>query len=402
MCTQFKLIKKERSNIFPDFGLTASQAQEKEAKNICYVVEKGIGECFFNKYVTTAILEILFIQAKESGQAHTFLYFDTEWNGDEVEKIKNEYFKIIESVFDKYSLSQLDNFYFEDMIWIGSSSSKAVTDGHSSESSGKKNWKNAEPVQLEDYVPIGEGENVSDVKTYEEKFECYGSKLKQNPLFSECPYFYILAIPVALSNKNKAHKEKIGAVFLHVGANKEIEPKKLLNVYQKVILYWHYNLTGEVLEERQREREEADNRERQAQERAMLYDQIKAPVDKLMSLLQEANKPLTQLLAITSPIGQLCFDGESLAPFFQGENLKLDSKITIETAHNFNKEDIDKFICLIPAIMLKALGKSDNYHEPLWKDLQNYLQQLPSGETIKEVLPILDKTIKKRKMMKKD
>ena len=404
MCTQFKLIKKERSNIFPN-PTTDPQSQEEGAKNICYVVEEGIGKCFFKNSVTTAILEILFIQAKESSQAHTFLYFDTEWNGGKVEAIKNKYFTIIDRVFGKHSLSQLDNFYFGDMIWIGSSSSKTVTvghssDGHSSELSNGKNWKNAETVQLEDYVPIGKGINVieaDDVKTYEKNFECYGSKLKQ-VLFSECPYFYILAIPVALSNKNEAHQEKIGAVFLHVGANEKIEPKKLLNVYQKVILYWHYNLTGEVLEVRQREREEAGNRERQAQERAMLYDQIKDPVEKLTSLLQDASEPLTQLLAITSPIEQLCFEGAGLSEFFEsGDEIELEPNITIQPAHNFNTSEKNKFVDLISAIMLKALGKSDNYQKPLWEDLQEHLQQHPLGEKIKEVLPILDKSEKDAK-----
>ena len=390
----------------PEFFSDQDDSEGKKVENICSVIEKGFKKDFFQNHVTFALLEVLLIQTKGEGQAYTFFHCNKDSNS--LKEYENDYFDIINDVFPQKnipSISVLDDFYFEDMIWIGEICNKNSNQSCSLE----KEWKHVpEPKELpKDYKPTGQGTKAKESLDYKELFGKYGTEIFKK-FFCDSNYFYILLIPVALYDEN--HQEKIGAVFLHIGTNEEICQDTLLNVYQKVILYWHYNLTGGVLEKRQREIDEANawseqhQRERDmAEKRAMLFDQIRPSVEKLTALLHEANKPLSELTSVMSPMKQFIFAGTSLAPFFESGTATLGDfgykdpslvSFVVHTAHNFNKDQLEKFKDLIPSILLIALGEAGNARAPLWDYLRFYLSVPPESKKlladgIKNTLPEL-------------
>ena len=440
MCADFNLKEEERSEFSP-----AYTASNNAAEKIREVVVNTIGKPFFESSVTTALLEILLIQTRGEGKAHTFLY-DVE-NSKLKDSLDEAYFKAsIDAIFDDQgfaTLSVIDELYFEKMIWIGEMSN----DGWKScgNNDGNIVWHKEYKRNLrKDYIETGKGmtaqeameaaprkaadaarakvakesgtsqkaaeeagksaekaaraiikkANNNGIKTYKILFKQYGEKLFS--FFDKSKYFYILLIPVALSNENKDHQEKIGAVFLHIGATKEIEPETLLDVYKEVILYWHYHLTGQVLEKRRRAEERSSGR-------ALLYDSIKGPVDELTALLNEAQKPLSDLTSVMSPMKQFIFSGPFLVPFFNSGKATLgdfgykDPSLIakqVTTTHEVSS-DIEIYNNLIPAILLKALGETENACDPLWDYLCFFLkaprQKKSLADGIIKTLPVLKK-----------
>ena len=413
MCAKVSLNEIDRSDIYP-----ARYSPDNAAENIRDVVVATIGEDVFEQTVTTALFEILLIQTNTEGQAYT-LYYDNEGKPEEeIKGITTKYFDTIDRVFKVDperaallsdlivdnskvpSLSVLDELYFGEKIWMGDRYKE--TDEEAPELEGKI-WYDikSDKTLRKNYKERGRGTEVTteQLKVYKQLFKEYGDKLFEElfkPSQSGSYFFYILLIPVALFNNNPDEREKIGAVFLHIGATKKILREKLLDVYQKVILYWHYHLTGEVLEKRRREEERSSGR-------AMLYDSIKGPVDELTALLNEAQKPLSDLTSVMSPMKQFIFSGPFLVPFFNSGEATLgdfgykDPSLIAKqviTTHEVSS-DVEIYKNLIPAILLKALGETENACDPLWDYLCFFLkvprQKKSLADGIIKTLPVLKK-----------
>ena len=397
---------------FEDEKIEGDKNTNGHQKAICAIVQANLPTEFT---LYRAIIEILYIQGELHDKSFTCIFDSDSDRSKQKDYLKliqdfpaaaEEHFadanghdngEILRILRDYRTVTVIDDLYFKDKLWLWSKSREIDENQGRTEERPENKWFIDEGSMEGDYSPTGKGEEIN-VEIINSVLSLYAENISEK-CFNDCQWLNVLLVPIAFKGNSPENQEKLGMVFLHLGGigKDGFTDDIFQRICRQIIVYWHYNISAEIIAEHRQAEERASGR-------AMLYDSIKGPVDELTALLNQAQKPLSDLTSVMSPMEQFIHSGPFLAPFFRSsqevtlgefgyEAPSLVSEV-IKTHHMFYGDHIDDYETLIPAILLRALGETANARAPLWDSLRVFLIQPPPqkkalADGISKTLPIL-------------
>lgn len=377
----FELVDLSLADIFPQYDQT-QKAGDAQSFDIFYEMIKQVLPKFDRvEFILAEILELE--SSKGRATTHVYSRFDEETNG----ALIDSYFEIIDGIRESrgWSLSKLDNLYFKQQIWcIHVHSDERVN--NNAGTVGSRWWHDPTrektlDLRSDDHVERGEEE-------IEEMLNDYITKLFDLCL-SPYAHSYVLLIPIALNalkeeDKNKA---KLGAIFLHFSSCEQISKEDLRRIYGRVLLFWHYYFTSELLGKRQLEIEQSQRKLEKLEAAQELYTSAQQHMNDILNKLHDLQKPVLNLEMTLSPVCGLIYGGQSLERFFQpgGRPVQVNGH-TIEALHAWSHEGktpegLKKYQDVTAAVLLKLLGCADSTmpQQSLWQHLYAWINQGVSG-----------------------
>jgi hypothetical protein len=196
----------------------------------------------FNVHVKFALIETLELDRK-NGKAVTWLYSDMSPEDSYV--LSEQYFKLINDTYRDpgFSVSCCNHFYFGETLYF----SQIKNPKARCEQQGDNKWYGPVVTELDRNY---HDDNYAPPKVVQDLYDKYVLAVSETFL-KPYPSACVLCVPVALNHIIKSRQRKIGAVFLHFGLSKNLSDEKGIafaqDIFMKVNLYWHYNLTSESL-----------------------------------------------------------------------------------------------------------------------------------------------------------
>jgi hypothetical protein len=334
----------------------------------------------FPDHVSFVLAEILELERVLS-RAHLFLYSGCDEAA--AKQLLKDYFEVIEQLVQAHgwSLSSLDNLYFDPVIWCGrlpgAPSSQLDT-------AGRLGWQHLEWELRRDYNR-GEWATVGDIET---AFLQYLRGLQSLSCFQNTSDTYVLLIPIALNSPSAlpTSRFKVGAVFLHFATSVPVTKADLLTAYRAIVEYWHYWFTSEALGKRVTDLVAAES----LIDRGELMERISDDLKQVQEHANSIRGPATRIMAELAPSQILTKTGGSLRQYFKERRPNvLNGSVNVVGFHKWSDGDLVAYRDLCAAVIITLLSIDDEARHPLWEFVRSKMDEPPPR--LRRVFEVLGK-----------
>lgn len=309
---------------------------------------------YFDTEVGFVLAEILEIQ-RVGGKAKVFIYSRHE-NDEQREEFKKKYFDILLRGLSNqrgWSISLCENLYFGDgkthKIFCSLVDNGEVSINPES-SPPKWNNKLLEHPLRRDYSKL----QMQDSDTLNAAWAEYVQDFNEfRKSIDQSRFFYNLLVPISFNSPPDTNhlKQALGAIFITFGTNKAVEKDQLLNLYNSLQLFWHYNYSAEsadVLIKRKDELEKYKD----------IFNLLQRPLDRLGSAIQSMQQDVRDLSAVLYEPneGLFRFHKAIVDLFDDTKSIKISKRVSIPIQHNNKYSDSTAAALIVAAAVWRLLG----------------------------------------------